>query len=268
MLHSDNKKNQIEEIILKKYPLDFGNVFEDALDNYKKIALYAGLMFLIFSVLASILIISVCIGYIGLENIEEFRVKIKQLSSLKVMPLDIALPLNSVLLLFSALLNPFMAGFLKMAKNGQEGEEFHVSTMFSYYKPSYFFNIFLSVILVGITSTSFVLLSDSAGLSFIGSLLSFIISILSYLSIPLIIFGNLNAIDSIKYSILLVSKQPIIFLGLIIIAIIGSILGIFAFCFGVFFTFPFAYSMQYAIYKNIVGFDQINDINEISGSEN
>jgi hypothetical protein len=55
---------------------------------------------------------------------------------------------------------------------------------------------------------------------------------------------------------------------LIIVAFIGSILGIFAFCFGIFFTFPFIYSMQYAVYKNIVGFNQENEINEISGAEN
>lgn len=268
MLYTTSQKNQIIKIILKNYQLDFGNVFEDAIDNYKKIAVYAGLMFLIFSVLASIVIIFAGVAYIGLENLEEFRIKIKQLSTMKVMPFEIALPLNSALLLFSALLSPFMAGFLKMAKNGQEGEEFHVSTMFSYYKSSYFLNIFLSVILIEITSTTFVLLSDWAGLSFVGSLISFIISLLSYLSIPLIVFGNLNAIDSIKYSILLVSKQPIIFLGLIIVALIGSILGIFAFCFGIFFTFPFVYSMQYAVYKNIVGFNQENEINEISKSEN
>jgi hypothetical protein len=268
MLNTTSKKNQIEKIILKNYQLDFGNVFEDAIDNYKKIALYAGLMFLIFSVIASFVMICVGTAYIGLENLEEFGIKINQLSNMKVMPFDIALPLNSVILLVSALISPFMAGFLKMAQNGQEGEEFHVSTMFSYYKSTYFLNIFLAVILIGITSTTFVLLFDASGIRFVGSLISFVISLLSYLMIPLIVFGNLNAADAIKYSTLLVLKQPIIFLGLIIVAFIGSILGIFAFCFGMFFTFPFVYSMQYAIYKNIIGFEEKDEINDISGAEN
>ena len=38
-------KDRIAEIKKNGYQLDFGTVFEHAFENYKKIALYAGLLF-------------------------------------------------------------------------------------------------------------------------------------------------------------------------------------------------------------------------------
>lgn len=268
MQNSKNQKEQIEKISNYGYQLDFGTVFDGAFENYKKIALYAGLMILVFSILFTIIMFAGLISYVGIEHMEEFGEKMKQLSTMKVMPLDIAIPLNAGILLFSAITNPFFAGFLKMADCGQKGEEFHVSTMFSYYKFPYFFNIFLSAIIIGFISTCLTLASETIGLGFVGTITALIISFLTSLSIPLIVFGNLNAIDSIKYSIILVSKQPLILLGLAIVAGIGSVIGIFGFCIGIFFTLPFAYSMNYMIYKNIIGFDETSEIDEISGAEN
>ena len=47
-------KDKIEEIKANGYQIDFGTVFEHAFENYKKIALYAGLMLLVFLILFSI----------------------------------------------------------------------------------------------------------------------------------------------------------------------------------------------------------------------
>lgn len=263
MQNTKTKKDQIEEICTKGYQLDFGTVFDSAFENYKKIALYAGLMLLVFSILISILLMVGVISYIGIENLEEFGNKMKQMSSLKEMPLDIAIPLNAGLLLFSAIISPFMAGFLKMADCGEKGEEFHVSTMFSYYKFPYFLNIIISVIIVGTLSTGLAMLLENAGLGFVGTVTNLLISFLTFLAIPLIVFSNLNAADAIKYSVLLVSKQPLVLLGLVIVAAIGSVLGIFGLCIGVFFTYPFMYSMNYVIYKNIIGIDDTSEITQI-----
>ena len=268
MQNTKSKKDQIEVICAKGYQLDFGVVFESAFENYKKIVLYAGLMLLVFSILITTLMMAGLISYIGVENFEEFGNKMKQLSTLKVMPLDIALPLNGGLILFSAFVSPFMAGFLRMADCGEKGEEFHVSNMFSQYKLPHFFNIFLSVILIGLVSTSLAMLLQSAGLSFVGTVTNLLISFLTFLTIPLIVFANLNAVEAIKYSILLILKQPLILLGLVIVAFIGSIIGVLGLCIGIFFTYPFVYSMNYVIYKNIVGLDEANEIDEITVTEN
>lgn len=268
MQNTKTIKAKIEEISSKGYPLDFGTVFENAFENYKKIVLYAGLMLLVFSIVISIIMFIGLITYVGIENIESFGEKMKQISASKVMPLDIAIPFNIGLLLFSGFISPFMAGFLKMADSGQKGEEFHVSTMFSYYKFPYFLNIFMSVILIGTVNTGLAMLLESVGLSFVGTVTSLLISFLTFLAIPLIIFANLNFTEAIKYSIVLVSKQPLILLGLTIVAGIGVALGLFGLCIGVFFTWPFMYSMNYVIYKSIIGLDETSEIDEISGAEN
>jgi uncharacterized membrane protein len=79
------------------------------------------------------------------------------------------------------------------------------------------------------------------------------------LTIPFIIFGKLSSIDAIKSSIIIVSKQPLILLGLIIVSLIAAIIGIFGFCIGMLFTMPFVYSMNYMIYKNIIGIDSVKE---------
>lgn len=268
MQNTNTQKDQIENLCANGYQLDFGIVFESAFENYKKIALYAGLMLLVFSILISIIMIAGLIFYVGIENMEGFAEKMKQFSTLKQMPLDIALPLNAGLLLFSAIISPFMAGFFKMADCGQKGEEFHVANMFSYYKSPSFLNIILSVIIIGTLNTGLAMILENNGLGFIGTVTNMLISFLTLLTIPLIVFANLNAIDSIKYSIQLVSKQPLTLLGLAIVAGIGSAIGIFGLCIGIFFTLPFMYSMNYVIYKSIIGFDETSEIDEITGTEN
>ena len=267
MLNTKPKNDRIEEIKTNGYQLDFGTAFESAFENYKKIVLYAGLMLLVFSILSSIIMLTGLVSYIGIEHLEEFGNKMKQLSTLKMMPLEIALPLNIGLILFSAIANPFIAGFLKMADCGEKGEEFHVSTMFSYYKAPYFLNIVLAIFIISIFGTGLAMLLEYSGFGFVGTIATLLISFLTFLAIPLIVFGKLNAIDAIKSSIIIVSKQPLVLLGLTIVAGIGAALWIFGLCIGIFFTWPFIYSMNYVIYKNIVGIDDETDIEKTANKE-
>jgi hypothetical protein len=59
-----------------------------------------------------------------------------------------------------------------------------------------------------------------------------------------------------------VSKQPLILLGLIVVAIIGSMVGFIGCCIRCF-TLPFMYSMYYAMYNDIIGFDYEEDVERI-----
>lgn len=254
--------DRIEAIKSNGYSLDFGSVFESAFENYKKIVWYAGLMLLVFSILISITGVMGLIYYIGIENLEAFGEKMKQFSAQTDIPLDVSIKLNAGLILISALINPFMAGFLKMADCGEKGEEFHVSTMFTYYKSPYFLNIFIAILLITSISTGLSILLEQAGIAFMATLISMIISFVTFLTIPFIVFGKLNAIDAIQSSIAIVSKQPLVLLGLIIVAGIFAVLGIFGFCIGIFFTMPFLYSMNYVIYKTIIGIDSENETDD------
>lgn len=264
----NSTKAKISAIKSNGYPLDFGIVFEHAFENYKKIVLYAGLMLLVFSVLISIISMAGLISYVGVENLDEFGKKLEQMSSSKVMPTEIALPLNLGLLLFSAFINPFMAGFFKMADCGEKGEEFHIATMFTYYKVPYFFNLFIAVFIIGILDTGITLPLQSTEYSWIGTVITTLISFLTFLTVPLIVFGKLNAIEALQSSVVIVSKQPVVLLGLLIVAVIAGLIGIFGLCIGIFFTLPFMYSMNYVIYKTIVGIDDVEEIEPLKVDEN
>jgi uncharacterized membrane protein len=88
---------------------------------------------------------------------------------------------------------------------------------------------------------------------FVGNLLSFIIGIFTTLTIPLIIFGKQKAIEAIQTSISLSSTQFFTLFLLVLVAFLGSLVGLIGFCIGVLFTVPFTISMQYAIYDEIIG---------------
>ncbi|MFI0490379.1 hypothetical protein [Flavobacterium sp.] len=256
-------KDQIAEIKTNGYQLDFGTVFEHAFENYKKIALYAGLLFFVFTILLYILITAGFISYIGIKNMEEFLNNLKSFQTQKTIPTNILLPLKAGLILFSSLLSPFIAGFYNMADCGEKGNEFHVSTMFNYYKAPYFWNIFSATLLISLLSTGLSILLELSGFEITGLLISLTISFLTFLTIPLIIFGDLNAIDAIKSSIIIISKQPIILLGLVIVAIIAALIGLFGLCIGIFFTYPFMFSMTYAIYSSIIGINSEVELEQV-----
>ena len=262
---------RLKEIKSNGYTLDFAAVLEHTFKNYKKIALYAGLMLLVSIILLFVVVMTGIVAYVGVENFEAFGEKLKEYSTLKELPLEVTLSLNMGLIIFSSLLNPFMAGFLKMADCGENGEEFNVSTMFSYYKLPYFFHLFISFMFITVVSTAIGLLCDYAGLIGLNLLFSFLISFLTIFTGTLIIFGKLNAFDAIFSSISIVSKQALqlfrfvtipvfsVVLGLLFITEIGGIFGLIGFLILLFFTMPYIYSMNYIVYKTIVGIEDASE---------
>ncbi|MGQ7947385.1 hypothetical protein [Flavobacterium sp. WC2509] len=235
------------------YQIDFGNVFEHAFENYKKIALYAGLVILIFIFSFFIFTTISLVSFLDLttltKELSPEKLKIENLSQSEL------LVIGGISLVFSCLFSPFQAAFLKMAHHGDRDEEFTISSLFSYYKMPYLKEIIISTFLISTISFSLTTLLSNVKLEILGTIITYFISFTTILTIPLIIFGNLNAVNAIKHSILIVLKQPFILLGLMIIAIIGAFVGIMACCIGFLFTMPFIYSMNYAIYCAIIGID-------------
>jgi hypothetical protein len=158
-------------------------------------------------------------------------------------------------ILLSGLISPFPAGLIKMAYCAERDEEFHVSTIFEYYKAPYFKELFIATVLISSFSSGLTTALDYSGIQLIGSLITIAISFFTILTIPLIIFGNLKAIDAISSSFTIVLKQPLVLFGLMFVAIIASMVGFIGCCIGIFFTLPFLYSMYYAMYNEIIGFD-------------
>ena len=249
-------KEKIEEIKTNGYQIDFGNVFNHAFENYKKIALYAGLMIFVFAILLGFLAAGIVISTFGVSALNQKILEDLRVENFTGLHLAIYLILG---ILFNCLLVPFLAGLIKMAHSAEKDEEFHVSTVFQYYKNPYFQELVISAFIITIFSIGLSEMLKLVGIEIIGALLSAVISFFTFLTIPLIIFGNLKAIDALKSSMIIVSKQPLVLLGLIIVSRIASIVGFIGCCIGIFFTIPFIYSMYYVIYISIIGIDSENE---------
>lgn len=248
-------KEKIEEIKTNGYQIDFGNVFNHAFENYKKIALYAGLMIFVFAILLGFLAAGIVISTFGVSALNQKMLEDLRVENFTGLHLAIYLILG---ILFNCLLVPFLAGLIKMAHSAEKDEEFHVSTVFQYYKNPYFQELVISAFIITIFSIGLSEMFKLVGIEIIGALLSAVISFFTFLTIPLIIFGNLKAIDALKSSMIIVSKQPLVLLGLIIVSRIASLVGFIGCCIGLFFTIPFIYSMYYVIYTSIIGIDSEN----------
>jgi uncharacterized membrane protein len=260
------QKNKIEEVKANGYQLDFANVFNLAFENYKKIALYAGSMILVFYVIIFAIIASVIISIFGIATLTTMlspeNLKTENVSENFIL----IYTLGGILL--SCLISPFPAGLIKMAYCAERDEEFHVYSIFEYYKAAYFKELFIATLLISAFSSGIATVLDYSGVQLIGSLTTISISFLTIFTIPLIIFGDLKAIDAIISSFTIVLKQPLTLLGLMVVSIIASMVGFIGCCIGIFFTLPFLYSMYYAIYNEIIGFDNEDEYQQIANSKN
>lgn len=252
--------DQIEDIKNNGYSLDFSNVFNHAFENYKKIALYAGLILLVFSILAVFLGGGLFAAIYGVQYFNEEFLKNLQ----NEQTTTYVLAIYSLSLAFiAAIFSPFTAGFLKMAYCADRDEEFNVSTIFSYYTSRYFAQLFIAALLISLTSGLISVAFNMAGIIFVDTIIALAITVFTSLTIPLIIFGNLNAVDAIKSSIILVSKQPFVIILLLFVGGVGSAIGFIGCCIGIVFTIPITYSIKYAIYSAILNIENDNSIDSI-----
>jgi hypothetical protein len=242
-------QDKIEEIKKKGYELDFGTVFNLAFENYKRIALYAGsLLLLFFAIIIGILIVSM-----GLKAFFDMFKPENIIALSKNFDFIIINLVSSIL--FTSLTSPFFAGLLKMVRCAKLDEEFHFSTVFEFYKSPYLQNLVGATFLISSCSTLLSYALEYLGNPLLGFVISIVISGFTLLTIPLIIFGDMKAINAIKSSVLIVAKQPLVILGLMILAALLSFVGFIGCVVGVFFTVPFVYAMYYTIYESIIGFE-------------
>jgi hypothetical protein len=252
--------NQIEAIKKNGYSLDFSDVFNHAFENYKKIAVYAGLILLVISILSFFLGGGILVALYGAEHFNKQFFENLQNSK----PEGTTLLIYTLAITFvTALMTPFTAGFLKMADSADKDEAFNFSTVFTYYKAPYFSRLFITALLIGLISGGISVVFNLIGITVVDSIIAILISLFTSMTVPLIVFGNLNITDAIKSSIVIVSKQPIVIALLFIVAGIGSVIGFIGCCIGVVFTIPITYSVKYAIYSAILEIDNPDSIDSI-----
>ncbi|SHH08992.1 hypothetical protein [Flavobacterium defluvii] len=247
---------QIEDIKRDGYSIDFSNVFNDAFENYKKIAVYSGIVMLVLTLVLFLLFTVLGTIFGDLKGWSENLVKI--LGNQNTSSVEYIILIASITFI-TALFTPFGAGFLKMAQYADKDQKFDFAAIFSYYKAPYVFPLISTAFILGVVSGSISYFFESVGAGFAGTAFSLFISYFTFFTIPLIVFGNLNVFSAIKSSLILVSKNPITIFGLFIIGYIGSVVGVVICVVGVFFTAVFNTSITYAAYFSIFDDEEKRD---------
>lgn len=249
----------IQKVSSQGYELDFGDVFNNSFEIFKKIALNAGVAFLLISIIVG----SIAVGIIGLGyGFAEFSQSMTNFNPATLSVTGVLIYLAAIVLI-TTIIAPFNAGIIKMAFLASKNEPFSVGTAFEYYKASQLKDLILSAIIISFTSTAINLLIEFSGIPVLGGIIGYIISLLTVLTIPLIIFANLSAFQALNQSILLVAKKPFLIFGLIFVSAMLSVFGIIGFCIGIFFTLPLIYTTHYAIYESIFGKETSSELDEI-----
>lgn len=261
---------RIAEINRTGYRLDLGETINDTFANYKKIALLAGAVILLVVIAAIVIVGGFAAIVMGAAAATQTFTDYSQgaLSST-------GFAINLIFSVVGAgLFAPITAGIIQMAHYAAVNEDFDFGTAFMHYKSAHFKELFLAAAIITLIgsglSTTFQILTihnpDSNLLAVgtvISGLIAMLIQIFTIMMIPLILFGNLNAMDAIKGSFKLVSKQFWIILLLLIIFGFFILLGFFALCIGILFTIPAIYSLQYVIYKSALPIEEKNELDEI-----
>lgn len=256
---NSNLKNALEN----GYSLDFGIIFEKTFENYKKIALLAGVTILLLVLLFLAFFGTIIGSLVGINSITESLIDF----SIFNFGIEYVLLYVGIMVLLSALLSPIGAGFLKMAHLAENNQEFTIGTVFDYFKTAYFKELFFSTLLISVVNLGISTLLEYFGIPILGSIISYIIAFFTIFMVPLIIFCDLNAIEAIQSSIKLTLKQPLIIIGLAIIGFFVIMLGLIGFCIGIFFTLPFWYSLTYCIFNQAVPIDKTSEIEAIGTLE-
>lgn len=257
------QQKRIDEVTQRGYHLDFGKIIEDSFENYKKIAVTAGLAFLLIMVFVIAIAIGVAALFMGAvsftEDMADFN--ITQFSTVGILIYIVGVAF------VSGLFSPIGAGLLKMAHSAYVNEEFSVSTIFDYYKSSKFKDLFIATSLISLVSIGISTGIELSGILIVGNLITYVISFFTFFTIPLIMFTHLNAFEAIGVSSQLVLKQAFPIIGLAIVAGFGSMVGLIALCIGVLFTMPFWYSVLFTTYNSILPTVVKSEIDDIGSSE-
>lgn len=263
-----NIYDRLDEIRHDGYDLDFGSVFNDAFEIYKRTALMSGLAMLLFA----IVVFALVLGGFGIVAAAGGDMSFMADFSQGQMSVVGRLIYMGVMCVLAALSAPFSASLIRMAHLADKGEDVSFSNAFDCFKAPYFMPLFLEALIVSFFT---VFISTAIQIAFplniimglLGSVINIVISVLMVMAVPLIVFGNLKPIEAIQNSAMVVSKSPLIIIGLLIVSGILACVGVIAFCLGVFFTVPIVFATYYAIYKHSVGVEQREEFEDIGATE-
>lgn len=254
--------NSIESLIQKvqdSKPLDFGNIFSDSIELFKKTWIQGFLLQLFTIIVMLPLIIVMYVPLIGIiiaqaesgdVNSDAFDAFFAGMSLLYIGFLIVGvLVLGSI----SVALN---AAFYRIMKRIDHDESVETSDFFYFLKGKYLSKTLMLILI------SMLIAIPSALLCYIP--LIYVMVPMSYFSLIFAFNPEMSIGEIIKASFNIGNKKWLLSFGLLIVAsLLAQVVGFILCGIGTLFTAPFVYHPIYLIYKNVVGFDFEKPINHI-----
>ena len=254
--------NSIESFIQKvqdSKPLDFGNIFSDSIELFKKTWIQGFLLQLFTIIVMLPLIIVMYVPLIGIiiaqaesgdVNSDAFDAFFAGMSLLYIGFLIVGvLVLGSI----SVALN---AAFYRIMKRIDHDESVETSDFFYFLKGKYLSKTLMLILI------SMLIAIPSALLCYIP--LIYVMVPMSYFSLIFAFNPEMSIGEIIKASFNIGNKKWLLSFGLLIVAsLLAQVVGFILCGIGTLFTAPFVYHPIYLIYKNVVGFDFEKPINHI-----
>jgi len=238
---------------------NFSDIFEKALELYKKIFANAGLAFLLFAIIQGLVSSSIQMVFYGFSLFSQDAVGLDFTNISLELQLGASLS-NAVL---TGLTTPMIASIYLMCKYYYENQRQPPLNVFEYYNPPYFKKIFL----YGFSFTFFlellIILSRLLNLEYLGIVLAILLSFFTILMVPILVLKNLSIIDSLALCFKMTTQQPFILLLLIVVSALFSIIGLVGFCIGVIFTIPMFYIVMFCVYEHQFPIKTAHEIDEI-----
>ena len=255
--------SKIDLKIQNGYTIETGSLIDESVKTFKKTFLISGVAFILLAIFSVIIYGTIFVLVYGLSDFTSTMTEFQASQSSAVGMLSTVI----IATVTSAFFAPITAGFIHANHLAKNNQEIGINVFFDFYKSKFFKDLFLSYLIIGITGG---LLSSSLtliNLQILTYFVQFLISIATVFTIPLIIYGEQSYENALTKSFKLFFKQPVLIFVALLLAIIGVLIGIIALCIGIIFTFPYYYSMVYAIYNQAIGFEEKSIIDEIGQEE-
>ncbi|EGV43543.2 hypothetical protein BZARG_1310 [Bizionia argentinensis JUB59] len=251
--------NSLLEKIGNAPALDFGTIFSNSIDLFKKTWLQGFLLQIFTSIIVLPLILALYLPLIsimiaqassGYEDPDAFQAYFAGLGFIYMLFFILGIMVISVVGM------ALQAGFFRIMKQLDHDETIKTADFFYYVKGQYLGKLFLLMLAALFIGSIAVLICVLP--------IFYVIVPLSFFTIMFAFNPELSAGDIITASFKLGNKKWLLVFSLIIVAsLLSQMVGAILCGVGILFTAPFTYHPIYLVYKNVVGFNEDEPVNHI-----
>ncbi|ALJ04921.1 hypothetical protein APS56_07205 [Pseudalgibacter alginicilyticus] len=253
--------------------LDFGDILSRTFELFKKTWLQGFLLMLcIFVVAIPIFVVIYMPMYTALtEQMQNGNYDPNEVSNLMMQTDSFRYQILGLTFVLSFLSTTLIAGFYRIIKKIDFNEPFSGMDLFYYFKGQYsgkILTIAALSFLVSLINFAFEKFLGPETASILGGVIAIIFSVYSTLFVVLFAFNpELESTEIFSLGFNLGTRKWMIVFGLMIITGIIGFFGIILCGVGMLFTFSIIYLPPYFIYKDVIGFNEKSEIEQIGEVE-